>query len=185
MALLEISNLVVEFSTSSGPFRAVDGISLNVDTRQVLAIVGESGSGKSVAMMAVMGLLPFNAKVTADKMLFEGRNILALTPAQRQARQRKRKAQRMAELEQENQRLREALDGGCPKTTSSADHKTFVAKLILKALSYQDGVYVRPAVGWEDYDPAIDLNDIVIDGCGDLLAIADAIIAAGYVRSTK
>ncbi|WP_413991343.1 ABC transporter ATP-binding protein [Labrys okinawensis] len=83
MALLEISNLVVEFSTSSGPFRAVDGISLTVDTRQVLAIVGESGSGKSVAMMAVMGLLPFNAKVTADKMLFEGRNILALTPAQR------------------------------------------------------------------------------------------------------
>jgi dipeptide transport system ATP-binding protein len=83
MALLEISNLVVEFATSSGPFRAVDGVSLTVDEREVLAIVGESGSGKSVSMMAVMGLLPFTAKVTADKMLFEGRNILALTPAQR------------------------------------------------------------------------------------------------------
>jgi len=83
MALLEISNLVVEFSTSSGPFRAVDGVSLSVEEREVLAIVGESGSGKSVAMMAVMGLLPFTAKVTADKMLFEGRDLLALSPAQR------------------------------------------------------------------------------------------------------
>jgi dipeptide transport system ATP-binding protein len=83
MALLEIGNLVVEFSTSSGPFRAVDGVSLSVEEREVLAIVGESGSGKSVAMMAVMGLLPFTAKVTADKMLFEGRDLLALSPAQR------------------------------------------------------------------------------------------------------
>ncbi len=83
MALLEISNLVVEFPTASGPFRAVDGVSLSVESREVLAIVGESGSGKSVSMMAVMGLLPLTAKVTADRMLFEGRDLLALTPAQR------------------------------------------------------------------------------------------------------
>jgi len=83
MALLEISNLVVEFPTASGPFRAVDGISLNVDSREVLAIVGESGSGKSVSMMAVMGLLPFTATVTADRMTFEGRDLLKLSPAER------------------------------------------------------------------------------------------------------
>ena len=41
MALLEIENLVVEFETASGPFRAVDGVSLSVDRREVLAIVGE------------------------------------------------------------------------------------------------------------------------------------------------
>ena len=61
MALLEIENLVVEFQTSTGMFRAVDGVSLKVDDREVLAIVGESGSGKSVSMLAVMGLLPWTA----------------------------------------------------------------------------------------------------------------------------
>ena len=72
MALLEIENLVVEFETATGLFRAVDGVSLSVDEREVLAIVGESGSGKSVSMLAVMGLLPWTAKVTADRMIFDG-----------------------------------------------------------------------------------------------------------------
>jgi dipeptide transport system ATP-binding protein len=83
MALLDIQNLVVEFQTASGPFRAVDGVSLHVDEREVLAIVGESGSGKSVSMLAVMGLLPWTAKVTADKMSFGGRDLLKLGPAER------------------------------------------------------------------------------------------------------
>ena len=83
MALLEIENLVVEFQTSTGPFRAVDGVSLKVDAGEVLAIVGESGSGKSVSMLAAMGLLPWTAKVTADKMLFDGQNLLGMSGAKR------------------------------------------------------------------------------------------------------
>src|SRR5690349_9362767 len=83
MALLEIENLVVEFQTSAGMFRAVDGVSLKVDEREVLAIVGESGSGKSVSMLAVMGLLPWTAKVTADKMAFNGRDLLTLSDSER------------------------------------------------------------------------------------------------------
>jgi dipeptide transport system ATP-binding protein len=83
MALLEIKNLVVEFQTASGPFRAVNGVSLSVDEREVLAIVGESGSGKSVSMLAVMGLLPWTATVTADKMIFGGRDLLELSDAER------------------------------------------------------------------------------------------------------
>ncbi|RWC48403.1 MAG: ABC transporter ATP-binding protein [Mesorhizobium sp.] len=83
MALLDIQNLVVEFQTASGSFRAVDGVSLHVDEREVLAIVGESGSGKSVSMLAVMGLLPWTATVTADRMSFNGRDLLKLSPAER------------------------------------------------------------------------------------------------------
>ncbi|MGX5802140.1 ABC transporter ATP-binding protein [Bradyrhizobium sp. Arg314] len=83
MALLDIQNLVVEFQTASGPFRAVDGVSLHVDEREVLAIVGESGSGKSVSMLAVMGLLPWTARVTADRMDFAGRDLLKLGSAER------------------------------------------------------------------------------------------------------
>ena len=60
MALLEIRNLTVAFATRHGAFTAVDGVDVTVDRDEVLAIVGESGSGKSVAMLAVMGLLPLH-----------------------------------------------------------------------------------------------------------------------------
>ncbi|MBZ3692277.1 ABC transporter ATP-binding protein [Phyllobacterium calauticae] len=83
MALLEIKNLSVGFDTSSGQFMAVQGIDLHVDASEVLAIVGESGSGKSVAMLAVMGLLPNTATVTADKMVFNGHDMLTMTTKQR------------------------------------------------------------------------------------------------------
>ena len=81
--LLEIRNLTVSFDTSKGPFKAVDGIDLNVSDGKVLAIVGESGSGKSVAMLAVMGLLPPTATVTADAMLYDGRDLLAMDAAEK------------------------------------------------------------------------------------------------------
>jgi dipeptide transport system ATP-binding protein len=83
MALLQIDNLTVEFQTSAGWFRAVDGVSVSVNSGEVLSIVGESGSGKSVAMLAVMGLLPWTAKITADRMLFEGRDIQNISAAER------------------------------------------------------------------------------------------------------
>lgn len=83
MALLDIKNLTVEFETSTGWFKAVDGISLSVEPGEVLAIVGESGSGKSVAMLAVMGLLPWTAKITADHMLFQGRDIAKISANER------------------------------------------------------------------------------------------------------
>ncbi|UXN59412.1 ABC transporter ATP-binding protein [Phyllobacterium zundukense] len=83
MALLEIKNLSVGFDTNAGLFMAVQGIDLSVDKREVLAIVGESGSGKSVAMLAVMGLLPKTATVTADSMTFDGHNMLTMTGKRR------------------------------------------------------------------------------------------------------
>ncbi|WP_338721859.1 ABC transporter ATP-binding protein [Devosia sp. XK-2] len=83
MSLLEIKNLTVAFDTSVGLFKAVDGIDISVDAREVLAIVGESGSGKSVAMLATMGLLPDTATVTADVMRFEGRDLLTMSEAER------------------------------------------------------------------------------------------------------
>ncbi len=83
MALLSIKNLTVRFATAAGSFTAVDGIDVSVDGREVLAIVGESGSGKSVSMLAVMGLLPDTATVTADEMTYDGRNLLTMTASER------------------------------------------------------------------------------------------------------
>jgi len=82
-ALLNIRNLSVSFDTRNGAFKAVDGIDLAVERDDVLAIVGESGSGKSVAMLAVMGLLPWTATVTADRMEFNGLDLLTISDEQR------------------------------------------------------------------------------------------------------
>ena len=79
MSLLDISNLSVTFATRGGAFTAVDGVEIRVDAREILAIVGESGSGKSVAMLAIMGLLPWTAKVTADRMDFDGTDLRGLS----------------------------------------------------------------------------------------------------------
>jgi dipeptide transport system ATP-binding protein len=83
MSLLDVRNLTVTFATRAGPFKAVDAFDLAVDRNEVVAIVGESGSGKSVAMLAVMGLLPWTATVTAERMQLEGRDLRTLTAKER------------------------------------------------------------------------------------------------------
>ena len=83
MTLLSIRNLSVDFATSSGKFRAVDGVDQDVNDGEILAIVGESGSGKSVSMLAVMGLLPWTATVTADELSFNGQDLLTMDPVAR------------------------------------------------------------------------------------------------------
>ena len=83
MPLLEIRNLAVEFQTHRGPFRAVDGIDLTLEPGELLGVVGESGSGKSVTMLAVMGLIVWPGKVTADVMRFDGIDLLSLSDRER------------------------------------------------------------------------------------------------------
>ncbi|MBI1776222.1 MAG: ABC transporter ATP-binding protein [Proteobacteria bacterium] len=85
MSLLEIRGLTVEFVTSRGLFRAVDGVDLDVAEGEVLGVVGESGSGKSVSMLAVMGLLAANARVSAERLAFDGRDLLGLSASERRA----------------------------------------------------------------------------------------------------
>ena len=61
--ILDVDDLVVTFSTESGPVEAVRGLSLEVRPGETLALVGESGSGKSTVALAAMGLLSGNALV--------------------------------------------------------------------------------------------------------------------------
>ncbi|MGH6947178.1 MAG: ABC transporter ATP-binding protein [Kiloniellales bacterium] len=83
MALLEIRSLSVSFQTAAGPFKAVDGVDISLDQGEILGVVGESGSGKSVAMLALMGLLPWTATVTADRLAFDGRDLLTMSANER------------------------------------------------------------------------------------------------------
>jgi dipeptide transport system ATP-binding protein len=83
MPLLEIENLSVEFPTSQGTLRAVDRIDLTLDEGEVLGVVGESGSGKSVTMLALMGLVGYPGRVRADKLRFDGRDLLTMSARER------------------------------------------------------------------------------------------------------
>jgi len=73
--LLDIQNLEVSFTSNSGPVPAVRGVSLTVYPGQTVAIVGESGSGKSTTAHSIINLLPGTGKVTAGRILFEGRDL--------------------------------------------------------------------------------------------------------------
>ena len=79
MALLEIENLSVDFSSRNSVMHAVEGVSLSLEAGDVLGIVGESGSGKSVTMMALMGLVAFPGQVRADRLRFDGHDLLSLS----------------------------------------------------------------------------------------------------------
>jgi peptide/nickel transport system ATP-binding protein len=73
--LVDINNLRVSFKTRTGTFDAVRSVSLAIGTEK-LGIVGESGSGKSLTARALMRLLPQNASITADRLAFDGIDIL-------------------------------------------------------------------------------------------------------------
>jgi len=83
MALLEIENLSVDFPSHNAVMHAVEGVSLSLQAGEVLGIVGESGSGKSVTMMALMGLVAYPGRITADKLRFDGHDLLALSDRDR------------------------------------------------------------------------------------------------------
>ena len=82
MPLLEIKNLSVAFQTAGGMFTAVDRVSLSIDPGEIVSVVGESGSGKSVAMLALMGLLPWTATVTADILRFDNQDLTTINNTQ-------------------------------------------------------------------------------------------------------
>ncbi|WP_417629262.1 dipeptide ABC transporter ATP-binding protein [Nocardia lasii] len=75
--LLEVTDLRVSFPGEEGRVEAVRGVNYTVADGEVLAIVGESGSGKSVSSLAVIGLLPEQARVQGSVRL-RGRELLGL-----------------------------------------------------------------------------------------------------------
>ncbi len=82
--LVEIENLKIAFQTRTSRFEAVRGVSMKLGTEK-LGIVGESGSGKSLTARALMKLLPSNADIRADKLAFDGIDVLSAS--ERQMRQ--------------------------------------------------------------------------------------------------
>jgi len=77
--VLEVRDLVVEFSTERGIVRAVDGVSFSLMAGETLGLVGESGCGKTITCLALLGLVPSPAgRVVSGEILIDGRNIVGL-----------------------------------------------------------------------------------------------------------
>ena len=74
-ALLEVSNLKVEFPTRHGTLLALDDISFSIAPGEVLGVVGESGAGKSLTGAAILGLLEPPGRISGGKVVLEGQRI--------------------------------------------------------------------------------------------------------------
>ncbi len=81
-SLLEVRDLSVRFRTRDGVVQAVSNLSFTLERGETLGVVGESGSGKSVTSLAIMGLLNRNFADITGEILFEGRDLLKLSPAE-------------------------------------------------------------------------------------------------------
>ncbi len=78
--LLDVHDLHTSFKTSDGVVRAVDGVDFHVDRGEILGLVGESGCGKSVTSLSLMGLVAKPGKVDSGQVIFDGRDLLKVSP---------------------------------------------------------------------------------------------------------
>ena len=78
MALLEVAGLRVDIPTAAGTLHAVRTVGLRVEMGETLCVVGESGCGKSLTALSIMGLLPRKARCTAERMTFDGTDLMSL-----------------------------------------------------------------------------------------------------------
>ena len=75
--LLDVQDLTVVFDGASR-VTAVDGVSFQLAPGETLGLVGESGSGKSVTAFSILRLLQPPGRIAGGRILFEGRDLLAL-----------------------------------------------------------------------------------------------------------
>jgi peptide/nickel transport system ATP-binding protein len=77
--VLSIRDLTVRFHTPRGDVHAVNGVDLDVNAGECLALVGESGSGKSVSMLTVAGLLPERGVTVSGHATFGDRQLIGMS----------------------------------------------------------------------------------------------------------
>ncbi len=85
MPLLDIKNLTLEIPHEGKFIKALDKVSLTVREGEIRALVGESGSGKSIIVTVISGATPPNWRVTADRMTWDGEDLLNISAERRRA----------------------------------------------------------------------------------------------------
>ena len=76
--ILEVKDLDLEFKTSRGVLKALNGISFAIQSGEIFGIVGESGCGKTVTGLSVLNLLPRSASITKGSIKFNETNLREL-----------------------------------------------------------------------------------------------------------
>jgi ABC-type dipeptide/oligopeptide/nickel transport system ATPase component len=76
--LVRVAELSVEFPTSEGTVRGLDGVSFAIASGEIVGLVGASGSGKSSAALALMGLVRTPGRISGGSVYFGGRDLLTL-----------------------------------------------------------------------------------------------------------
>ena len=79
MNILEIKNLNLYFQSEDCEYQALYDINLSLKKGEILALVGESGCGKSITAMSVMRLLNSNAIIKSGEIIYDNKNLLALS----------------------------------------------------------------------------------------------------------
>jgi ABC-type dipeptide/oligopeptide/nickel transport system ATPase component len=77
--LLDVQNLSVSFDGPAASITAVNDVSFQLAAGETLGLVGESGSGKSVTAFSILRLLQPPGRITGGRIVFEGRDLLALS----------------------------------------------------------------------------------------------------------
>ncbi|QIR14173.1 oligopeptide/dipeptide ABC transporter ATP-binding protein [Shewanella aestuarii] len=83
MPLLDVRNLTIELETETGRVAVLEKVSLTMNAGEIHGLVGESGSGRSLLAKAIMGILDAKWHVIADRMMWDGKNLLEMTSKQR------------------------------------------------------------------------------------------------------
>jgi ABC-type dipeptide/oligopeptide/nickel transport system ATPase component len=76
--LLDVQHLTVVFDRADARVAAHDDVSFQIAAGETLGLVGESGSGKSVTAFSILRLVQPPGRITAGRVMFEGRDLLAL-----------------------------------------------------------------------------------------------------------
>lgn len=79
MAVLEVCDLTVHYASSTGVVRAVQDVSLDLETGEVVGVVGESGSGKTTLVLAALRLVPEPGRVVAGSVRLGGGDLRQLS----------------------------------------------------------------------------------------------------------
>lgn len=80
--LLDVQDLKVQFNTPRGVVTAVDQVSFRIKRGETLCVVGESGCGKSATALTLLRLLADNGIYAGGRILFRGRDLMALSPGE-------------------------------------------------------------------------------------------------------
>jgi oligopeptide/dipeptide ABC transporter ATP-binding protein len=79
--LLKVENLKTYFRTYRGLVKAVDGVSFDINEKEIIGLVGESGCGKSVSMLSILQLISSPpGEIVSGTVLFEGHDLLQYKP---------------------------------------------------------------------------------------------------------